>query len=155
MKYSNELMENVERISNYYENHDTFDFLQKIIFFMIECIIYHVPEQYFIISTTYISNYIKNSLKIWERDGSESELTKVGLEYNKKIRKIKTFKEMNRKEYGAWGCIQSILYNGYNDPTNQFVYDFIELFIKHLETLEIDEKYIKLLLEKYFKKIII
>ena len=45
-------------------------------------------------------------------------------------------------------------YNGYNDLQNQFIYDFIELFIGELEKIEVKEEWINELLEKYFKEII-
>lgn len=64
MKYSKELMKNVERISTYYEEHDAFMILRRIIFFMIECINYYVPKQHYIIPEEYIHNYITEALKI-------------------------------------------------------------------------------------------
>jgi hypothetical protein len=56
----------------------------------------------------------------------------------------------NKKQNAAMNCMHWILYNGKNDPQNQFVYDFIELFVKELEKMEMHEDYINKLLEKYF-----
>ena len=47
-----------------------------------------------------------------------------------------------------------MLYNGYKDQENIFVYDFLKLFILELEKIEIEEKYINETLKKYFKEII-
>ena len=156
IEYSIELKNNIEKISIYYEKHDTFNFLQKIINFISECINYYIPEKYFVISKEHIYNYTKAALKIWGKDGSEEELNKIKTTYLKIMNEEKSFDKIlkNKKEHAVMNCMLWILHNGYDDLENQFVYDFIELFIGELEKVEIKEEWINKSLEKYFNEII-
>jgi hypothetical protein len=155
-EYSMELKNNVEKISKYYEENDTFEVLNKIIKFIEDILNYHIPEKYFVIGKKHIKSYMNEAMKIWEKDGNEKELEKIRKLYLKILNEEKPFEKImkNKKENAAMNCMISILYNGHNDPQNQFAYDFIELFIKELEVLEIDENIINSLLEKYFNKIV-
>ena len=154
-EYSKELYEKVDSIIEYYEKHDNYNFLLKIIKCMVEGIEF-IEEKYFIITKDEIKCFIKEAIKIWENDGSPEKLGKLNVEYTNKLSKIKPFKKIleNEKERAAMNCILCILSNGHDDPRNQFVYDFIELQINELEKLNVEEKIIKELLNKYFEEII-
>jgi hypothetical protein len=156
IKYSSKLKDEVEKISKYYEKNDTFEFLKKIIGFINECVNNFIRETYFIIPKKYIYNFTKDALKIWEKDGSEEELDKIKTIYLTRMSEQKPIEKIikNRKQNAAMNCMLWILHNGRNDPQNQFVYDFIELFVEELEKLEIQEEYIDKTLEKYFSEII-
>jgi hypothetical protein len=154
-KYSKKLSKEIDRIIEYYEEHDNFNFLQKIVKFMAEGIEY-IDEKYFIISKEQIKYFVTEAMKIWEKDGSPEKLKRINVEYTNKLSEIKPFREIleNKEEKSAMNCVLCILENGHDDPTNQFVYDFIELQIFDLEKLNIEEKIIKELMEKYFGEII-
>jgi hypothetical protein len=153
--YSKELHENIDCIIEYYEEHDNFKFLQKIIKFMAEGIEY-IDEKYFVISKHQIKYFISEAMKIWENDGSPEKLKNLNMEYINKLIGIKQFGEIvkNKGEKSAMNCVLCILENGHDDPSNQFVYDFIELQIFDLEKLNIEGKIIKELMGKYFGEII-
>ena len=53
-EYSHELRETIRKICNYYEKHDDFTFLQKIMHFKMEGIEY-IDDKYFVLSK-YIIN---------------------------------------------------------------------------------------------------
>jgi hypothetical protein len=76
IEYSLELKNKVEKISKYYAENATSEFLQKIIYFINECINCYIPEPYFIIPKKYINTFTKEALKIWEKDGSNEDLNK-------------------------------------------------------------------------------
>ena len=144
-----------EKISEYYEEHDNFQFLQTIINFMIETIEY-IDDKYFILPKEKINHYIYQAKKIWENDGNAEKLNQLNKLFTKDLTANKPFKEIlnNKEERSAMNCVLGILSNGHDDPTNQFVYDFIELHIADLEILNIEENIINNLLEKYFSEAI-
>ena len=152
-KYSLELKTEVKKIIDYYEQNDNFEFLQKIMKFFYEIIKNYIPEDYFIIPKKCICSFTRNALEIWEKNGSEEELSELWKKYLLILSEKKLSKERNKKEEAACNCMLSILYNGHDDPQNQFVHDFIELFIYELERMEIKEEYVRKTLEKYFKEI--
>jgi hypothetical protein len=154
-KYSKELHKNIDRIIEYYEEYDNFKFLQRIIKFITEGIEY-IDEKYFVILKYQIKYFVSEAMKIWENDGSPEKLKNINIEYINKLNEIKPFEEIlkNEKEKAAMNCVLCILDNGHDDPTNQFVYDFIELQMFDLEKLNVEEKIIKELMEKYFGEII-
>ena len=93
---------------------------------------------------------------IWGKDGSEEELNKLKTIYIMRMSERKPVEKIikNTKQNAVMNCMLWILPNGRNDPQNQFVYDFIELFVGELEKIEIKEEYINKTLEKYFMEII-
>lgn len=155
-EYSTGLRDNVEKICDYYANNETFEFLQRIIYFITECVTYYIPEKHFVIPKKYIAAFIKNALEIWEEDGQEKELSKIRTIYMHRMTEIKPLEKIqkNKKENAVMNCMQWILYNGQNDSQNQFAYDFLELFINELKIIEVKEEYIKNSLGKYFEEII-
>lgn len=79
-------------------------------------------------------------------------MDKIKIEYINSINREKPLENVlkNKKENAAMNCVVGILYNGRADLTNQFVYDFLELFVNDCEVLDIREQYISELLDKYF-----
>ncbi|MDH6355616.1 hypothetical protein M2132_001961 [Dysgonomonas sp. PH5-45] len=155
-EYSVELRDNIEKICDHYAKNETFDFLQRIIYFMMECLTYHIPEKYFLISKKYIAVFIKDALKIWKEGGQEKELSKIRTIYINRMTETKPLGKIqkNKKENAVMNCMQWVLYNGLNDSQNQFAYDFLELFINELKIVEVKEEHIKNSLCKYFEEII-
>ena len=162
IEYSIELINNVEKIIRYYEKYveenDNFDLLQNIIKFMMECINNYIDDQYFVIPKNIIQGYMNEAIKTWDRCFSEKEINKFKIGYITKINELEQMlRKINEKEEEKWAtkkCVLWMLYNGYKDQENIFVYDFMKLFILELEKIEIEEKYINETLEKYFKVII-
>lgn len=154
-KYSNKLNENIGKICSYYEKYDNFKTLQKIILFMVEATNY-IDEKYFLLDKQDIEHYINEGKKIWMKEGNEKNLAELNVSFMRKVLKIKSYRKIleNKMEHSATECILSILYNGYDDPQNQFIYDFLELYIANLETLNIEEEKVKKLLKKHFNEII-
>jgi hypothetical protein len=155
MGYSDELNRIVEKICEYYEENDNLQFLRKIIYFEIEAIEY-VDENYFIVSKDIVNKYINGAKIIWDLDGDAKKLRSLYLLYEKELGGIKDFGKIleNNEECAAMYCVLHILSNDHDDPTNQFVYEFLELFVGRLKTLNVEENKIRILLEKYFKEII-
>lgn len=88
-EYSVELKNNIEKICDYYAENETFDFLRKIIDFMMECVSYYIPEKYFVIPKKYIATFTKDAMKIWEKDGQEKELSQIRALYMNRMTEIK------------------------------------------------------------------
>ena len=156
-EYSKEITDKVSRICEYYERHNDFQFQRKIIMFMIEVIEYCIPEKYFVTSKKHIHFYIQEALQIWKNGGSEEELNKIKLEYINSISREKPLEKVleNKKENAVMNCMAGVLHNGHDDLTNQFRYDFLELFINELEILNIGrEQYINELLDKHFSDLL-
>jgi len=150
--YSKEVIDKVSKICEYYEEHDDFYFLQKITMFMVNIIEYHIPEKYFVIPKKFIHHFVKEAMKIWENDGSAEKLAKLNVEYTSRLVEVKPFMNIlkDKKERAAMNCMLGILSNGHDNPTNQFIYDFLELFIYELEILNVREKYVRELLDQHF-----
>jgi hypothetical protein len=149
--YSNELKENIEKISSYYlwVEADEFTFLQKIMAFMYEGI-NHIEETYFILPKEEVKSFVDKGMRIWENNGNETELEKLRKLHSEKVDKIKPVKLMSSEEAAAYFCIWWFLYNGRDDHSNYYWNDFIELFIENMETLNVEENFINKLYKKYF-----
>jgi hypothetical protein len=152
VEYSKEIIDKISRICEFYEKYNGFKIHQKIAMFMAEVVRYHIPDKYYVTSKKHIEFYLQKALQIWEKDGSAEELDKVKIEYINSINREKPLEKVlkNKKENAAMNCVVGILYNGRADLTNQFVYDFLELFVNDCEVLDIREQYISELLDKYF-----
>ena len=149
-EYSKEITDNVCKISEYYKEHDDFLFQRRIIMFMIDVIENYIAEKYFVISKKMIHSFITEAIEIWENDGSDERLGKLNVMYIRRFQEVKPFDKRNPRERAAMDCMLGVLSNGHDDPTNQFVYDFLELFISSLEVLNVREKYVRELLNKHF-----
>ena len=152
-EYSHELRETIRKICNYYEEHDDFTFLQKIMYFNMEGIEY-IDDKYFVLSKHIINKYLNDAKIIWEIDGNARKLESLKKLYLNEFQEGLFEEIYNKKEGSAMLCILRVLYNGHDDPTNQFTYDFLWVFINELEKLNVEECKIKRLIEKYFKEII-
>ena len=108
IEYSLKLKNKVEKISKYYEENDTFEFLQKIIGFIDECINDFIPEPYFIIPKKYIYIILqKRHWIIWGKDGSEEELNKLKTIYIMRMSERKPVEKIikNTKQNAVMNCM--------------------------------------------------
>ena len=154
--YSQVLKNKVEKICKHYEENDSFDFLQQIIRFMADCIEHYIAEKKFVLSKKYIHSYITEAMEIWENDGSAEKLHELSVLYHNVLKEAMPYEKILKHKIlnASNNCVEWILYNGHDDPQNQFVYDFLEIYIDNLTTLKMEEKHINFLLEKYFEGVI-
>lgn len=155
MEYTKNLWKKIEKVYDYYEHHDTIDFLQRIMAFIDECLDF-IDEPLFLIPKTEINDFRNRARRIWTDNGSAEKLELLRKEYDQLIGTIKPFEELlkTRKEYAVFGAVGWYLSNYHDNPANQFTHDFIELFISELQRAGIAEEEIEKKLTQHFKGII-
>jgi len=155
MSYSNQLNKKIEKICDYYENHDDLAFLQRIMAFIDDCMDL-IDEKLFLLPETEVNAFRELARKVWMQDGSEQKLDAIGLDYQNRVFQIKPFQEIVQieNERAAFDAIGWYLSNYNDDPTNQFVYDFLELFVSSLNSAGVDEELVENSTNKHFHDII-
>ena len=155
MKYSNQLNKNIEKIYDYYENHDSLEFLQRIMTFIDDCIDL-IDEELFLLPKTEVNAFRESARKVWIEDGSAQKLSAIELEYQNRVFQIKPHRELMeiKKEYAAFRAVGWYLSNYHDDPTNQFVHDFIELFVSDLANAGVAEKMVENAVARHFHDVV-
>ena len=154
MAYSKNLTENIEKICTYYEAHDGIEFLRRIMAFVSDCINL-IDEAELLLSKSEISALCTRARAQWQKDGSPEKLSIIAIEYQNKVFSKTTIKEIiqSKRKYAAFQAIGCYFSNMHDEPTNQFVYDFPELFVDALCILDIKEQQLNALVSRHFKDI--
>jgi hypothetical protein len=154
-KYSKKLHESIDIINETYLENGNLYFLQNIMMFFAEGIEY-IDEHYLVVSKEYVKNIVNKAQEIWANGGENEKLEKLNTTYTKELNEIKPFKNIlkNKEERAAMDCVLTVLSNSFDSAKEWLAYDFIESYLLNMETLNIEEDTIKILLKKYFGEII-
>jgi len=151
MAYSKTLMDKIETIYIYYEEHDCLAVLQRIMLFIRNCIEL-IDETLLPIDSDELNQLKSRAREILQDDASPEKLNAIGFEYQNKVFSVKPFKELilDKQSFATFRAFGYYFSNHHNDPTNQFVHDFIELFVDNLHELEIPERFVEKIADELF-----